>query len=55
MREESGATSTGLSAAQLSIFSRLMIGPDERAALNKTIELLERLGDVDLNPHLGIR
>ena len=131
MREESGATSTGLSVAQLSIFSRLMnegaataasmaaaehvsqqaiaqsltvlktdglvsvepdpadgrkslisvttagrrlvesimasrddwliraiesaIGPDERAALDKTIELLERLGDVDLNPHLGIR
>ena len=30
------------------------IGPDERAALDKTIELLERLGDVDLKPHLGI-
>jgi DNA-binding MarR family transcriptional regulator len=131
MREESGATSAGLSVAQLSIFSRLMnegavtaaslaaaehvsqqaiaqsltglkadglvsmkpdpadgrkslisvtaagrrlfesimasrddwliraiesaIGPGERAALEKAIELLERLGDADLSPHLGIR
>ena len=131
MREESGATSTGLSVAQLSIFNRLInegaataaslaaaehvsqqaiaqslaaaktdglvsarpdpadgrkslisvtaagrrliesimasrddwliraiesaVGPGERAALDKAIELLERLGDVDLNPHRGVR
>ena len=131
MREESGATSTGLSVSQLSIFTRLMseeavtaaslaaaehvsqqaiaqslaalkadglvsaqpdpadgrrslisataagrrlvesilasrddwliraigsaISPDERAALDKAIELLERLGDVDLPPKRGIR
>jgi DNA-binding MarR family transcriptional regulator len=131
MREESGATSAGLSVAQLSIFSRLInegvvtaaslaaaehvsqqaiaqslaamkadglvsvkpdpadgrkslisvtaagrrlfesimasgdnwligaiesaIGPGERAALDKAIELLERLGDVNLHPGRGIR
>jgi DNA-binding MarR family transcriptional regulator len=131
MREESGATSTGLSVSQLSIFSRIMnegadtaaslaaaehvsqqaiaqslavlkadgfvamrsdptdrrkslisvtaagrrlvdsihasrddwliraiesaVGFDERGALDKTIELLERLADAELNPRAGIR
>lgn len=31
------------------------VGPDDQAALDAAIELLERLADVDLGPHLGIR
>jgi DNA-binding MarR family transcriptional regulator len=31
------------------------VSPDERAALDKTVELLERLAGVDLKPHQGIQ
>jgi len=31
------------------------VGPEERAALEATIDLLERLADVDLGPQAGIR
>jgi hypothetical protein len=31
------------------------VGPDERAALDKAIELLERLADADLSPGVEIR